>query len=296
MGHTFGDRVLQAVATRLSLLTATDAFAARLGGDEVSVVDCNCESVEQVIQRGTALVNAFPSPLAVEGRELLVGISVGASIYPEHETSAEALLSAADAVLFHAKSLGRNQLNLFSRDLLKTVSERFSTEQGLRRAIDRNEFELVFQPEVSFDLGGIKLVEALLRWRLPDGRRISPMQFLPVAQESGLIVTIANWVLRSAIKSAAKWHHSSWPDVRVAINVAARQLLSRDFAQRAQRLLLQYKLPSRCIEIELTETVLQTGSAIIDTLRELRELDIAVAPAMTSARVSPRSPPCSSCR
>jgi diguanylate cyclase (GGDEF)-like protein len=277
MGHRFGDRVLQAVATRLSRLTALEAFAARLGGDEFSVVDCNCESIEQVIQRGTAFVNAFQSPLTVEGRELLVSISVGASVYPEHETSAEALLSAADAALFHAKSLGRNQLELFSRDLLKRVSERYSIEQGLRRALDRNEFELVFQPEVNFDLGGIKLVEALLRWRLPDSRRISPMQFLPVAQESGLIVPIGDWVLRSAIESAAKWHHSSWPEVRVAINVTASQLLSTDFAQRVQRLLFQHKLPPRCIEIELTETVLQTGSAIIDTLRELREFGIGVA-------------------
>jgi diguanylate cyclase (GGDEF)-like protein len=277
MGHTFGDRVLQAVAKRLELVTATDGFAGRLGGDEFSVVNCNCESIEQIFQRGSALVSAFESPLLVEGRELLVSISVGASIYPEHETSAEALLSAADAALFHAKRLGRNQFNLFSHDLLKTVSEKFSTEQALRRAIDRNEFELVFQPEVNFELGGIKLVEALLRWRLPDGRRVSPMQFLPVAQEAGLIAPIGDWVLRSAIESAAKWHHTSWPSVRVAINVAASQLLSRDFGQRVQQLLLQYKLPARCIEIELTESVLQTGSAIIDTLRELRELGIAVA-------------------
>ena len=213
----------------------------------------------------------------MESRELLVTISVGASIYPEHESSAEALLSAADAALFHAKSLGRNQLKLFSRDLLEQVSERYSTEQGLRRALDRNEFELVFQPEVNFDLGGIKLVEALLRWRLPDGRRISPMQFLPVAQESGLIAPIGDWVLRSAIESAAKWHHSSWPDVRVAINVAASQLLSTDFAQRVQGLLHQYQLPPHCIEIELTEAVLQTGSVVIDTLRELRGLGVGIA-------------------
>jgi diguanylate cyclase (GGDEF)-like protein len=277
MGHTFGDRVLQAVAKRLALMAATGGFAGRLGGDEFSVVDCNCESIEQVTQRGIALVDAFKSPLLVEGRELLVSISVGASIYPEHETTAEALLSAADTALFHAKSLGRNQLSLFRRDLLTTVSEKFSTEQALRCALDRNEFELVFQPEVNFDLGGIKLVEALLRWRLPDGRRVSPMLFLSIAQESGLIAPIGDWVLRSAIESAARWHHTSWPNVRVAINVAASQLLSKDFGHRVQQLLLQYKLPPRCIEIELTESVLQTGSAIIDTLLELRELGIAVA-------------------
>jgi diguanylate cyclase (GGDEF)-like protein len=276
-GHSAGDRVLQAVGRRLAQLTAPDSFAARLGGDEFSVVSCDCESIEQVIQRGNALVDAFHRPLLVEGRELLVTVSVGASIYPVHDTSTEALLSAADAALFRAKHLGRNQLSLFSRDLLTTVSEKFNTEQALRRAIDRKEFELVFQPEVSFDLGRIKLVEALLRWRLPDGRRVTPMQFLPTAQEFGLITAIGDWVLQSAVESAAKWHHGSWPEVRIAINVSASQLLSEDFAPRLQHLLLQHKLPPQCIEIELTENVLQTGPAVIDTLRELRELDIAVA-------------------
>jgi diguanylate cyclase (GGDEF)-like protein len=277
MGHTAGDRVLQAVARRLAVLTAPNSFAARLGGDEFGVVNSKCGSIEQVVQYGNTLVDAFHSPLLVEGRELLVTVSVGVSAYPVHETSAEALLSAADAALFQAKHLGRNQLSLFSRDLLTTVSEKFNTEQALRRAVERNEFELVFQPEVSFDLGGIKLVEALLRWRLPDGRRVSPMQFLPTAQEFGLITEIGDWVLQSAIEATAKWLHSSWPDARVAINVSASQLLSKDFAQRLQQLLLNHNVPPRCIEIELTETILQTGPAIIDTLRELRELNIAVA-------------------
>jgi EAL domain-containing protein (putative c-di-GMP-specific phosphodiesterase class I) len=120
-------------------------------------------------------------------------------------------------------------------------------------------------------------VEALLRWRLPDGRRVTPMQFLPTAQEFGLITAIGDWVLQSAVECAAKWHRGSWPDVRIAINVSASQLLSEDFAPRLQQLLLQYKLPPRCVEIELTENVLQTGPAIIDTLRELRQLNIAVA-------------------
>ena len=277
MGHAFGDRVLQAVARRLTLLTAPKGVAGRLGGDEFSVVTRNCESIEQVIEHGNSLVDAFQTPLLVEGRELLVTISAGASIYPAHETSAEALLSAADAALFQAKSLGRNQLSLFSHELLKVVSEKFNTEQALRRAVERNEFELVFQPEVNLDLGGIKLVEALLRWRLPDGQRISPMQFLPTAQEFGLITSIGNWVLQSAIASAAKWHQGPWPDVRIAINVSASQLLEKDFSQRLQRLLLHHELPPRCVEIELTETVLQTGPVIIDTLRELRELGVGVA-------------------
>lgn len=277
MGHTFGDRVLQAVAQRLALLAAPSRFVGRLGGDEFTILDFQSESVEKITEHGTELVKAFQSPLLVEGRELLISMSVGVSLYPEHESSTEALLSAADAALFHAKRLGRNQLNVFRHELFKTASERFNTEQGLRRALERDEFQLVFQPEVNFARGGVKLMEALLRWRLPDGRRLSPMQFLPTAQECGLIMSIGDWVLRSAIETAAQWHHGSWANARIAINVSASQLLSQGFAQRVQQLLLQYKLPPQCIEIELTETVLQTGPTTIDTLRELRALGLAVA-------------------
>ena len=143
--------------------------------------------------------------------------------------------------------------------------------------MDRGEFELLFQPEVNFDALGTKLVEALLRWRLPDGRHVSPADFLAVAEESGLIMTISDWVLRSAVQSAAKWHYGPWPDVRIAVNVSARQLLDPTFVERLQHLLQEFKLPSRCIEIELTENVLQTGPATIETLRQLRALGVAIA-------------------
>jgi diguanylate cyclase (GGDEF)-like protein len=276
MGHTFGDRILQAVSQRLTL-AATDSFVARLGGDEFTIVQLDTKSIEQVTAHGNNIVNAFQTPLLVEGRELLISISIGASIYPDHETSTEALLSAADAAVFHAKGLGRNQLSLFRSELLKSASHKFNTEQALRRALERNEFELVFQPEINFALGGIQLMEVLLRWRLPDGRRISPMQFLPTAQEAGLMNSIGDWVLRSAIESAARWHHGPWRDVRIAINVSASQLISKGFVQRVQELLLLHELPTQCIEIELTEAVLQNGPATLNTLRELRALDIAVA-------------------
>jgi diguanylate cyclase (GGDEF)-like protein len=277
MGHAFGDLVLQGIAQRLREATELGGFAARLGGDEFTVIQERAGSVEEIARAGGALVCAFQKPLLIQERELLISVSVGASVYPDDELDAGALLRAADAALFHAKSLGRSRLCMFRADLHEAAALKFRIEQELRRAVDRGEFELLFQPEVNFDTLGTKLVEALLRWRLPDGRHVSPAEFLTVAEESGLIMNISDWVLRSAIQSAASWHYGPWPDVRVAINVSARQLLDPRFVERLQGLLAEYKLPSHCIEIELTENVLQTGPATIETLRQLRALDIAIA-------------------
>jgi diguanylate cyclase (GGDEF)-like protein len=277
MGHAFGDLVLQGIAERLRAATELGGFAARLGGDEFTVILERAGSVDEIARAGGALVCAFQKPLLIQERELLISVSVGASVYPDDELDAGALLRAADAALFHAKSLGRSRLCMFRAELLATAALKFRIEQELRRAVDRGEFELLFQPEVNFDALGTKIVEALLRWRLPDGRHVSPAEFLAVAEESGLIMNISDWVLRSAVQCAASWHAGAWPDVRVAINVSARQLLDPRFVERLAALLSEYSLPSRCIEIELTENVLQTGPATIETLRQLRALGVAIA-------------------
>ena len=277
MGHAFGDVVLQGVAQRLRETAGPTGFAARIGGDEFTVVYENAGGRSEVSEAGNALVRAFQKPLSIEGRELIISISGGASIYPDHERGSDALLRAADAALFRAKNSGRARLSLFSPELLEAASLKFSLEQGLRRAVERGEFELWFQPEVSFNTLGTKLVEALLRWRLPDGQYIAPADFLSVAEDSGLIRSINDWVMRTAFRHAAEWHHGVWPEARVAINVSARQLLDTSFVARICELLEEYRLPPRCIEIELTETVLQTEAATIEVLRELRRLDISVA-------------------
>ena len=277
MGHAFGDLVLQAIALRLREATELGGFAARLGGDEFTVILEHADSTEEIARAGGALVYAFQKPLIVQERELLISVSVGASIYPDNERDADALLRAADAALFHAKNLGRSRLCMFRAELLEAAALKFRIEQELRRAVERGEFELLFQPEVNFDGLGTQLVEALLRWRLPDGRHVSPADFLAVAEESGLIMNISDWVLRSAVQSAAQWHYGSWPEVRVAVNVSARQLLDPHFVEQIQKLLSEFRLPARCIEIELTENVLQTGPATIETLRQLRALGLAIA-------------------
>jgi diguanylate cyclase (GGDEF)-like protein len=277
MGHAFGDRVLISLARRLEDTTRALGFSARLGGDEFTVVFEHAGSDEAIRDAGTSIVQAFQQPLTVDGRDLIVSVSVGASIYPEHELHAEGLLKAADAALFRAKEMGRSQLSIFTPELLKAAAAKFTMEQGLRRAVERGEFELVFQPEISVATLETVLVEALIRWRTPEGTLLPPGEFLAIAEESGLIMEISDWVLRSAIDAAAHWHHGAWPDVCVAINVSPRQLIDAGFVDRLRGLLRLHRLPTRCIEIELTESVLQTGPATIEALRRLRAHGVAIA-------------------
>ncbi len=277
LGHAFGDRVLISLATRLRQTVASFGKAARFGGDEFTVVFEGARTIDDILHAGLQIVRAFQSPLSIDGKDLIVGVSVGASIYPEHEKEAESLLKAADAALFRAKRLGRSQLAVFTSDLLETAASNFTIEQGLRRAVERGEFELLFQPEVDAESLQTHLVEALIRWRMPDGRLIAPGEFLAVAEESGLIIEICDWVLIKAIQSAARLYHGSWPEVRIAINIFPRQLLDPGFTARLQNLLTQFRIPASCIEIELTESVLQTGPTTLAALRQLQTLGIAIA-------------------
>jgi len=277
MGHPYGDRVLVAIARRLEAISRDRGFAARLGGDEFTLVQQGAADTVEIVAFGTSIVRAFDQPLQVDDREVIVSVSVGASVFPDHEQDAEALLRAADAALFRAKALGRSQLATFTRELLVTASTKFAIEQRLRRAIQGDEFELFYQPLINTETFDVELVEALIRWRTPDGGYRSPDEFLTVAEESGLIVEISDWVLRTAICTAARWHRGAWPGARVAINVSARQFLDYRFVSRLEELLREFDLPARCLELELTESVLQTGPHTIKTLEQLRAIGVATA-------------------
>jgi diguanylate cyclase (GGDEF)-like protein len=277
MGHAFGDQVLAGIARRLEDAAQSFGFVGRLGGDEFTAVYEDAPSADAALDAGRRLVEIFEQPLVINEREVVVRASVGASLFPNHGNRAEDLLSAADAALFQAKALGRSQLAIFTPELLATATRKFTIEQGLRRAIEQGEFELVFQPEVSLDSLEMVLVESLVRWRLPDGRQAPPAEFLAVTEESGLIIEVGNWVLRKAIETASDWHYGEWPEARVAINVSPRQLLDRRFADYVLDLLREFRIPARCIELELTESVLQSGPATIESLRYLRSNDISIA-------------------
>jgi EAL domain-containing protein (putative c-di-GMP-specific phosphodiesterase class I) len=215
--------------------------------------------------------------LNVHGRELRISVSVGACIFPDHASDSQSLLRAADSALFRAKELGRNCWSMYAPQLLEAAASRFKVEQSLRRAVEQGEFELVYQPEVCFETLATHTVEALLRWRQPDGNVVSPADFFAVAEQTGLIADISDWSLRTAIQTAAVWHKGPWPKARVAVNISSHQLLSGNFVPRLQSLLEQYELPPQCLEIELTENVLQTGATTIATLTRLREIGVSLA-------------------
>jgi EAL domain-containing protein (putative c-di-GMP-specific phosphodiesterase class I) len=176
-----------------------------------------------------------------------------------------------------AKAHGRSRVGVFSPELLEAASAKFATEQGLHRAVERGEFELSFQPQVGLAGYDAGVVEALLRWRLPDGRYASPQDFLPVAQECGLIHEIGDWVIRSAVEHVARWRGAAWPALCVAVNVSSLQLLDRRFVDSLRQALARHQVPASCIEIELTENVLQTGRRTGEALRELHSLGVGVA-------------------
>lgn len=278
LGHAFGDRVLQAMSERLRLHPPfARCFSARLGGDEFTVVCENVGNVAEVEKICLGMIEDFQRSIPIQGRELRISVSVGAAVYPDHATDSQSLLRAADAALFQAKELGRNRCSLFRPALLEAASSRFRMEQSLRRAVERNELELLYQPQVCFETLRTQSVEALLRWHQPDGQVVTPADFLDVAEQSGLIMEISEWVLRTSIQDAARWHAGDWPQARIAVNISAHQLLGHDFVGRLEAMLRQYDLPASHLELELTENVLQTGAATVAALHRLRALGVSIA-------------------
>ena len=277
LGHQFGDSVLRAIASRLQEVAGTDGFLARLGGDEFTLVIEGLESAESAKARVDALMGAFQRPVRVGERNLLIALSVGIALCPEHGDTSEALLRAADSALFHAKDRGRNGYSLYRAELHAAASHRFHTEQGLRRALETGDFLLHYQPEVSLAGVNTTVVEALLRWRQPDGRIAPASEFIAIAEQSGLLLELNDWVLRSAINAAKELRRHTWPDARVAVNVSAQQFLTGRFVESLEKALSDEAMPPNCLEIELTETAVQTGRMAIEALRAVRHLGVSVA-------------------
>jgi diguanylate cyclase (GGDEF)-like protein len=277
LGHNYGDRVLQGIAARLQAAAGANSLVARLGGDEFTLLIEELRTVEEVERRAAALVATLQQPLTIDGRALSTTASVGASLFPDHADDPEGLLRAADVALFRAKELGRNRFALYRPALYDAAAQRFRLEQALRQAVEAGELLLMFQPEVA--LGGCEVtaLEALLRWRKADGRIATATEFIHIAEKSGLIHELTGWVLRSATSTVAAWRAAGWSDARVAINVSPPQFFESDFVSHIASALESTGLPASALELELTETVLQTGSATIDALRRLRELGVSIA-------------------
>jgi diguanylate cyclase (GGDEF)-like protein len=277
LGHTFGDHVLQAIGTRLRQSAGPQAFIARLGGDEFTVLLEDAESAEAVTTRASGLIEALQQPLVIDGRILSTSASVGASLYPDHAQDADALLRAADVALFRAKDLGRNRFALYSPELYDAAAYHFRLEQALRRAVEAGDLFLMYQPQVSLHTLEAVGVEALLRWRKPDGRIATAAEFIHIAEKTGLMRELTSWVLRSATSTATAWRAMGWHRASVAINVSAPQFFETNFVDHVVEALRVTGLPATALELELTETVMQTGAVTIDALKRLRDMGVAIA-------------------
>jgi diguanylate cyclase (GGDEF)-like protein len=277
LGHEFGDRVLMGIGLRLRELAGAEGSIGRLGGDEFTLVFGYSGDASEVVRRAESLVAGFQRPLQIDRREVSVGASCGVAMYPEHGHDAAMLLRAADAALFRAKELGRNRLCVHDPSMLVSASNRFRVEQALRRAIDGGEFVMYYQPVVCLGRQRATGVEALLRWRRSDQQIVAAGEFIGIAEQSGLMLDLNEWILENAAEACARWRREGWPDARVAINVSAQQFVTGNFLLELDDLLRRHGLPAEAIELELTETMLQTGAVTVETLEQLRLLGVETA-------------------
>ena len=278
LGHHVGDELLQTCAQRLRDAVRSSDVVGRLGGDEFVVVLGGIDSTDTVARIAAKLLERIAAPMLIQGRELHVTASLGISVYPKDGTTASELMRHADAAMYQAKARGRNTHCFFSEALNARLSERFEIESQLRLALVRRELSLHFQPQFQSD--GVRLIgfEALLRWQTPQGRWIPPDQFIPVAEESGLIQPIGDWVLEEACSHWQQWREQYGADIRVAVNLSAIQLRDRGLLARIRQLTERFDMPPGALELELTEAVaMHDPGASIELMKQLRELQVSLA-------------------
>jgi diguanylate cyclase (GGDEF)-like protein/PAS domain S-box-containing protein len=277
LGHPVGDQLLRAVAERLQRLVRSEDTLARLGGDEFTLLLESVERRDYVSQVAAKVVHSLAQPFDIDGHRLHIGASVGISLYPEDGSDATSLVKHADSAMYQAKSAGRNTFQYYSAALSLHTSEQVALEGQLRRAVNREEFVLHYQPQ--FDREGRMVgVEALIRWLDPERGLVSPDRFIPLAEETGLIVPIGEWVLQQACRQMAEWHGQGAPDLRVSVNVAGPQLMRTDIVATVRDALETSGLAPRALELELTETfVMEHVAQTFETLSALRALGVRVA-------------------
>ena len=278
LGHEKGDLLLKAVAARLREAVRAGDTVSRPGGDEFIIVLAGIAHVDNVSRVAQKIMESFSRPYRIEDRELFVSCSIGITLYPFDDRDIETLFRNADAAMYHAKDEGRNNFQFYSAEMNAQSLKRLTLESALRRALERNEFRLYYQPQVGIESGAAVGVEALIRWQHPEMGLISPAEFIPLAEETGLIVPIGEWVLRTACAQARVWHDQGGLPLRVAVNISARQFRQRDLLDRIKAVLCDTGCRPDWLEIELTESlVMQDLRRTLDVLRGLKEMGISIA-------------------
>jgi predicted signal transduction protein with EAL and GGDEF domain len=251
---------------------------ARPGGDEFNVALADVAKVDDVSRVAQRIIDAFSMPFELDGRELFITCSVGIALYPFDDRGIEMLYRNADAAMYHAKDEGRNNFQFYSAEMNAQSAQRLALENALRRALERDELRVFYQPQVDLNSGRIVGAEALVRWQHPELGLVSPADFIPLTEETGLIVPIGEWVLRQACAQARAWQDAGLPPLRVAVNLSARQLRQRDLYDVVTAALQQAGLAPEWLEVELTESlVMHDVNRTIDVLRGLKQMGVTVA-------------------
>jgi diguanylate cyclase (GGDEF)-like protein/PAS domain S-box-containing protein len=278
LGHSIGDRLLRVVAERLTRCTRPNDTVARHGGDEFVIVLTDAIDEKALIGWMERARAAISEPLWIDGTELYVGCSMGASVFPQDGDDAETLLKKADVAMYRAKDMGRNTFQFFQPEMNATVGARMNLERRLRRALRDGEFRLHYQPQIEMATGRIIGMEALVRWHDPESGLVPPVQFIPVAEESGLIGPLSDWVLREACRQNRAWQRAGLPPVRVSVNLSARVFNQRNIAELVTEVLSQTGLDPCYLELELTEsTLMGNAEEAVSMLDELNALGIGLA-------------------
>jgi diguanylate cyclase (GGDEF)-like protein len=278
LGHDVGDALLREVARRLTESLRASDTVARLGGDEFVVLLEELSDPMYVTAVAHKLIAALAQPVALGGGEYHVTASIGASAYPDDSADAQALLKNADIAMYRSKELGRNTFQFYSAQLNLHTVERLTLESGLRRALERGELRLYYQPQVELRSGRITGVEALVRWQHPEHGLLPPASFIGIAEETGLIVPIGNWVLQAACAAHRAWRSQGLPPVRISVNLSARQFLHDDLVRDIRSLIGENGfLPGR-LELEITESmVMRDPDRVVALLHELRQIGVRVS-------------------
>jgi diguanylate cyclase (GGDEF)-like protein/PAS domain S-box-containing protein len=278
LGHSIGDELLKAVAMRLQASLREEDSIARIGGDEFTVLLADLKTIDDAPKIAQKVLDTIAQPLHIDGTELFLTTSIGIALFPSDGDTAEALLANADHAMYRAKDAGRNSYQMFTPAMNSRALERLSIENDLRHAVDRGELELYYQPQINIATGRVTGVEALLRWNRPGFGLVGPKDFIPIAEETRLIVPIGEWVLREACRQARAWQNGGRPGFRMAVNLSPRQFQHSDLPQLIAAALELSGLAPGDLELEITEGLaMQNTSRTIAMLHRLREMGVQIA-------------------
>ncbi len=278
LGHASGDKVLQMLGERINACIRKEDTLARLSGDEFAIILEDVFSSEVVMTVARHVLDELVNPFVVEGHELFITTSIGISMSPDDGEDSLTLLKNADIAMYRAKDLGRNTYQFFSPDMSTKAFERLSLETSLRYALEREQFMLVYQPQVDIETGKIIGVEALLRWQHPDLGIVGPSDFIPILEETGLIVPVGEWLLYKACTQAKAWQKKYDTDLRIAVNLSARQFNDVGLVSIVDYCLVRTKLPAQNLELEITESVImQDKKRIGSAFQAFEDMGVRIA-------------------